>query len=158
MPTAVLLAGLICVLQIIALGDDIKTRGQAVVKSLRFWCQAAAFICTVGFFLIGYFAQKATSARLGNNLDTILNTQKSEFNNQAQKLEIALQQEAKALNQLELNLDQAKTLSKNQQKQTEALEHQQENLREVILSQAGELKLLGRLPLNLDLEEVGREV
>jgi hypothetical protein len=62
-----------------------------------------------------------------------------------------LQQEAKALNQLELNLDQAKTLSKNQQKQTEALEHQQENLREVILSQAGELKLLGRLPLNRDL-------
>jgi len=62
-----------------------------------------------------------------------------------------LQQQQQALKQLELSLEQAKTLAKNQEMQTEALDQQQENLREVIDSQAGELKFLSRLPLNRNL-------
>jgi hypothetical protein len=153
MPIAVLVICVlgICVLQIVALGDDIRTKGQAVLKSIRFWCQAAAFALTVVILLYSYFGQKAaserqeaTNERLGSNLREILKTQESEFNNQAQKLETALER-------LDRSLEEATNLGEAQKKQTAALDQQQETLKGLIVSQSDELKLLNRIPLNRDL-------
>lgn len=120
-------------------------------RKLRFWSKIGSIFLTVALVGVNLWtqrtAQQATGERLAGELSNILNTQQSEFNKQATKQE-------RALNQLELSLDQARSLEKNQEAQTRALVQQQEDLRGIIVRQSGEMNLLNRIPLNRNLSEI----
>jgi hypothetical protein len=138
---------IIGIFSILGIGSDIGSKGQKVLRSLRFWCEVIVILATLVMFIVAARAQARASrdeqreraektlaeerqataiANVGSNQKTQLATQERQLKTQ------------------EAQLAGAKDLVKAQ-------EEQKANLSLAIEAQRGEIDLLNRLTLNQNL-------